>query len=99
LGEGKGHCRNSKETNDASLGSSEDRSSTKSEMGQIQAREESRLKKTAPRIQSPPLSLIHPQLKIGTANQRHPFSSAAILLSNSTKETGLQNGNRNSKVV
>jgi len=27
------------------------------------------------------LSLIHPQLKVGIANQRHPFSSAAILLS------------------
>jgi hypothetical protein len=27
------------------------------------------------------LSLIHPQLKVGIANQRHPFSPAAILLS------------------
>ena len=27
------------------------------------------------------LSLIHPQLKVGSANQRHPLSPAAILLS------------------
>jgi len=27
------------------------------------------------------LSLTHTQLKVGTANQRHPFSPAAILLS------------------
>src|SRR5437762_10688671 len=35
------------------------------------------------------LSLIHPQLKDGPANQRHPFSPAAILLSQKFKiETG-----------
>jgi CspA family cold shock protein len=43
-------------------------------MGQGEARKESGLKETEPRIQSAPLSLIHTQLKIGTANQRHPFS-------------------------
>jgi hypothetical protein len=37
------------------------------------------------------LSLIDPQLKVGTANQRHPFSPAAILLSTSKK------GNRSIK--
>jgi hypothetical protein len=29
--------------------------------------------------------LTHTQLKVGTANQRHPFSPAAILLSTSKK--------------
>jgi CspA family cold shock protein len=36
------------------------------------------------------LSLIHPQLKVGTANQRHPFSPAATLLSTiHKKEIGI----------
>jgi cold shock protein len=36
------------------------------------------------------LSLIHPQLKVGSANQRHPSSSAATLLKQKfkTMETG-----------
>jgi hypothetical protein len=42
-------------------------------MGQGEARKESGLKETRPRIQSASLSLIHPQLKAGIANQRHPF--------------------------
>ena len=32
------------------------------------------------------LSLIHPQLKVGTANQRHPYSPAATLLSRNSKQ-------------
>jgi hypothetical protein len=47
-------------------------------MGQGQAREESGLKKTAPRRQSPALRLIHPQLKVGVANQRHPLPAATV---------------------
>jgi CspA family cold shock protein len=31
------------------------------------------------------LSLIHTQLKVGTANQRHPYSPAAILLSRNSR--------------
>jgi hypothetical protein len=51
-------------------------------MGQGQAREESGVKETKLLIYNRhQLSLIHPQLKVGTANQRHPFSPAAILLS------------------
>jgi len=46
------------------------------------------------------LSLVHSQLKIGSANQRHPFSPAATLLSRKFKlEKGDTNGNRNREVV
>jgi hypothetical protein len=46
LGEGEGHSRSSKETNDASLGSAQNRSGSTGKMGQAQASEKSRLKKT-----------------------------------------------------
>ena len=39
---------------------------------------ESGLKETKPRIQLP-AKFDSPQLKVGIANQRHPFSPAAIL--------------------
>ena len=45
------------------------------------------------------LSLIHPQLKTGTANQRHPFSPAATLLSRNSNGNRNINGTRNSEVV
>jgi hypothetical protein len=67
--------------NDVRLGSAQDCGGSTGEVGEGQARKERVLKETEPHIQSPALSLIHPQLKIGTANQRHPFSPAAILLS------------------
>jgi cold shock protein len=62
-------------------------------MGQGQAREESGLKETKPRIQSAPLSLIHPQLKVGTANQRSPPSHP----SDSYQHNSIK-GNRNIKM-
>jgi hypothetical protein len=74
VGEGKGHCRDPKETNDVRLGPAQDRGSTACAVGEGQSRKESGLKETRPRIQSAPLSLIHLQLKIGTENQRSPLS-------------------------
>jgi hypothetical protein len=38
-------------------------------------------------------------LKVGSANQRHPFSPAAIPLSRNSNRNRNINGNRNSKVV
>jgi CspA family cold shock protein len=35
------------------------------------------------------LSLIHPQLKVGTANQRHPFTRSDSSQHNSIKEIGI----------
>jgi hypothetical protein len=98
-------CSNYKEskarqTNDVSLGSAQDRGGSAGKMGQGQAREESGLKETKPRIQSAPLSLIHPQLKVGTANQRHPFSPERFFSAQFNKrKQEHQNGTRNGKVV
>jgi hypothetical protein len=53
LGEGKGHSRSSKETNDVSLGSAQDRGGSEGEMGESQAREESGLKTGGDRLTCP----------------------------------------------
>ena len=39
------------------------------------------------------------QLKVGIANQRHPFTRHDSSQHSSMKEIGISNGNRNSKVV
>ena len=82
----------------SAFGSVEDRGGSTGEVGQGQVGEESGLKETKPRIQLP-AKFDSPQLKAGTANQRHPFSRAATSQHNSIKEIGISNGTRNSKVV
>jgi len=47
LGEGKGHCSGSQETNNVSLGSAQDSGSTAGKMGQGQARKKGRLRPTS----------------------------------------------------
>jgi hypothetical protein len=74
-----------------SIGSAHHRCGTTGEMGQGQAGKESGLKETKSCIQSAPLSLIHWQLKIGTANQRHPSHPQRLFSAQFNK------GNRNIK--